>query len=75
LRDGFEAFLPGGVPDLQFDGAASGLEGPDFEVDSDGGEEAAWGGADLSLKMLSEKRSSMLDLPTEELPISISLNR
>ena len=37
----FEPFLPGSVPDLQFNGAASGLEGSDFEVDSDGGEEAA----------------------------------
>lgn len=37
--DGLEAFLPGGVPDLGLDGLAVEIEGPDLEVDSDGGEE------------------------------------
>ena len=35
-----EPFLPGSIPDLQLYGAASGLKGSDFEVDSDGGKEA-----------------------------------
>lgn len=38
--DGLEALLAGGVPDLEFDGGAVGLEGSDFEVDADCGQEA-----------------------------------
>ena len=35
-RDGFEALLASRVPDLQFDGLAVDLDGPDLEVDADG---------------------------------------
>ena len=38
--DGLEALLAGSVPDLQLDSAATGLESPDLEVDSDCWEEA-----------------------------------
>ena len=37
--DSFESFLAGGVPDLEFDSAAIGLEGPDLEINTDGGQE------------------------------------
>jgi hypothetical protein len=39
--DGFEPLLTSGVPDLELDGAAAGLESSDFEVNADGWEEAA----------------------------------
>ena len=38
--DGLESLLAGGVPDLQFHGLSLEVEGSDFEVDSDGREEA-----------------------------------
>lgn len=37
--DGLEALLASGVPDLHFDGLALHVEGPDLEVDANGGEE------------------------------------
>lgn len=37
--DGFESLLAGGVPDLELDGVSASLEGSDFEVDADGGQE------------------------------------
>ena len=37
--DGPEALLAGGVPDLQLDALAVELDGPDLEVDADGGDE------------------------------------
>ena len=73
--DGFESFLSSGIPDLQLDSAASGLESANFEVVADGGEEAGWGRRYLSLKMLSENLRRRLLLPTEELPMSSSLKR
>ena len=73
--DGLEALLPGSVPDLELDSAASALESADLEVDADGGQEAKSGFMYLSLKMLSENLSRRELLPTEELPISSSLNR
>ena len=38
-RDGLEALLPGGVPDLQLYGLAVHFDSPDLEVDSNGGHE------------------------------------
>ena len=73
--DGLESFLTSSVPDLKLDSAASAFEGANFEVDTDGGEEAKWLGGYLSLKMLSEKRRRRELLPTEELPIRSSLKR
>ena len=37
--DGLEPLLASSVPDLELHGTATGLERPDLEVDSDGGEE------------------------------------
>ncbi len=38
--DGFEFFLASSVPDLEFDNTASCFKGSDFEVNSNGREEA-----------------------------------
>ena len=38
-RDGTEALLAGRVPDLQLDALAVELNGPNLEVDADGGDE------------------------------------
>ncbi len=38
-RDGAEALLPGRVPYLELDPLAVELDGPDLEVDADGGDE------------------------------------
>lgn len=40
--DGSEALLAGGIPDLQLDALPIELNGPDLEVDSDGGDKG-WG--------------------------------
>ena len=37
--DGFESFLSGGVPDLELDSAAVGLEGSDLEINTNGWKE------------------------------------
>ncbi len=37
--NGFESLLPGGVPNLKFDGVSSSFESSDLEIDSDGGQE------------------------------------
>ena len=37
--NGLEAFLPGGIPDLQFDRLAVHFDSPDLEVDSNSGHE------------------------------------
>ena len=73
--DGLEPLLPCSVPDLQLNRASSRLEGPDLKVDSNRGKETELNQRYLSLKMLSENLRRRLDLPTEELPMSSSLNR
>ena len=60
----FELFLSGCVPHLQLDNTAFGLDGSNFEVDSDGGEEVA--GEDVIGEPHEETRFADARVPDEE---------